>query len=126
MYIQLCSIIAISIVIYCKTQVLFMILHFQSFQTLDLYLVTLLLYIQYSMSSYSGWFSANNFCIPIFPIPSLQLFYLFIIFLLVIQIGRSKWNGNVGNSGLVVRVDAPLTNVGRPSFSVQINSGVEL
>ncbi|KAL5564956.1 hypothetical protein UlMin_028120 [Ulmus minor] len=42
-----------------------------------------------------------------------------------ISIGRSKWNGNVGNSGLVVRVDAPLTNVGRPSFSVQINSGVE-
>ncbi|KAL5564964.1 hypothetical protein UlMin_028128 [Ulmus minor] len=42
-----------------------------------------------------------------------------------ISIGRSKWNGNVGNSGLVVRLDAPLTNVGRPSFSVQINSGVE-
>ncbi|KAF4386878.1 hypothetical protein CsatB_012014 [Cannabis sativa] len=43
-----------------------------------------------------------------------------------VSIGRSKWNGNVGNSGLVVRVDAPLTNVGRPSFSVQINSGIEL
>ncbi|KAJ7948792.1 Epstein-barr nuclear antigen [Quillaja saponaria] len=42
-----------------------------------------------------------------------------------VSIGRSKWNGNVGNSGLVLRVDAPLSNVGRPSFSVQINSGIE-
>ncbi|XP_028772714.1 uncharacterized protein LOC114729843, partial [Neltuma alba] len=42
-----------------------------------------------------------------------------------ISIGRSKWNGNVGSSGLVLRVDAPLSNVGRPSFSVQINSGIE-
>ncbi|CAL0303726.1 unnamed protein product [Lupinus luteus] len=42
-----------------------------------------------------------------------------------ISIGRSKWNGNVGNSGLVLRVDAPLNNVGCPSFSVQINSGIE-
>jgi len=43
----------------------------------------------------------------------------------VVQIGRSKWNGNVGNSGLVLRVDVPLSTVGRPSFSVQINSGIE-
>ena len=43
----------------------------------------------------------------------------------IIQIGRSKWNGNVGNSGLVLRVDAPLSTVGRPSFSIQINSGIE-
>ncbi|KAK7257142.1 hypothetical protein RIF29_30900 [Crotalaria pallida] len=42
-----------------------------------------------------------------------------------ISIGRSKWNGNVGNSGLVLRVDTPLSNVGCPSFSVQINSGLE-
>lgn len=48
-----------------------------------------------------------------------------LIFLLCVQIGRSKWNGNVGNSGLVLRVDAPLCSVGRPSFSVQINSGIE-
>ncbi|ESW21539.1 hypothetical protein PHAVU_005G079200 [Phaseolus vulgaris] len=42
-----------------------------------------------------------------------------------VSIGRSKWNGNVGNSGLVLRVDAPLSTVGRPSFSIQINSGIE-
>ncbi|KAK7324510.1 hypothetical protein VNO77_28115 [Canavalia gladiata] len=42
-----------------------------------------------------------------------------------VSIGRSKWNGNVGNSGLVLRVDAPLSSVGRPSFSIQINSGIE-
>ncbi|KAG6756363.1 hypothetical protein POTOM_039791 [Populus tomentosa] len=42
-----------------------------------------------------------------------------------LSIGRSKWNGNVGSSGLVVRLDTPLSNVGQPSFSVQINSGVE-
>ncbi|KAI4333517.1 hypothetical protein L6164_018311 [Bauhinia variegata] len=42
-----------------------------------------------------------------------------------VSIGRSKWNGNVGRSGLVVRVDSPLSSVGRPSFSVQINSGIE-
>ncbi|XP_061351354.1 uncharacterized protein LOC133296399 [Gastrolobium bilobum] len=42
-----------------------------------------------------------------------------------VSIGRSKWNGNVGNSGLVLRVDTPLSNVGRPSFSIQINSGIE-
>ncbi|KAG2677656.1 hypothetical protein I3760_12G108000 [Carya illinoinensis] len=42
-----------------------------------------------------------------------------------ISLGRSKWNGNVGSSGIVVRVDTPLSGVGRPSFSVQINCGVE-
>ncbi|XP_023536476.1 uncharacterized protein LOC111797641 [Cucurbita pepo subsp. pepo] len=42
-----------------------------------------------------------------------------------ISIGRSKWNGNVGNSGIVVRVDAPLSNIRRTSFSVQINTGIE-
>lgn len=42
-----------------------------------------------------------------------------------VSIGRSKWNGNVGKSGLVLRVDTPLCSVGRPSFSIQINSGIE-
>ncbi|KAL9433073.1 hypothetical protein AB3S75_027981 [Citrus x aurantiifolia] len=42
-----------------------------------------------------------------------------------ISFGRSKWNGNVGSSGVVMRVDAPLSSFGRPSFSVQINSGIE-
>ncbi|KAK4744512.1 hypothetical protein SAY87_010824 [Trapa incisa] len=42
-----------------------------------------------------------------------------------VAIGRSKWNGNVGSSGVVLRMDTPLCSVGRPSFSVQINSGIE-
>ncbi|KAI3879801.1 hypothetical protein MKX03_000420 [Papaver bracteatum] len=42
-----------------------------------------------------------------------------------VAIGRSKWNGNVGKSGIVVRVETPLGNIGRPSFSVQLNSGIE-
>ncbi|OMO74734.1 hypothetical protein CCACVL1_16493 [Corchorus capsularis] len=42
-----------------------------------------------------------------------------------VSFGRSKWNGNVGNSGIVVRVDTPLSSVGRPSFSVQINNVIE-
>ncbi|XXG67547.1 hypothetical protein AAC387_Pa06g0870 [Persea americana] len=42
-----------------------------------------------------------------------------------ISLGRSKWNGNVGSSGIVIRVETPLSSVGRPSFSVQLNSGVE-
>ncbi|KAF8411093.1 hypothetical protein HHK36_003632 [Tetracentron sinense] len=43
-----------------------------------------------------------------------------------ISLGRSKWNGNVGSSGIVVRVETPLSNFGRPSFSIQLNSGIEL
>lgn len=42
-----------------------------------------------------------------------------------IAVGRSKWNGNVGSTGVVVRVETPLGRVGRPSFSVQLNSGFE-
>lgn len=42
-----------------------------------------------------------------------------------VSVGRSKWNGNVGSTGIVVRVETPLCNVGRPSFSVQLNSGIE-
>ncbi|XP_010242170.1 PREDICTED: uncharacterized protein LOC104586582 isoform X2 [Nelumbo nucifera] len=42
-----------------------------------------------------------------------------------ISLGRSKWNGNIGSSGVVFRVETPLSNVGRPSFSIQLNSGIE-
>lgn len=42
-----------------------------------------------------------------------------------LSLGRSKWNGNVGKTGMVLRVETPLANVGRPSFSVQLNSGIE-
>ncbi|XP_057958274.1 uncharacterized protein LOC131151093 [Malania oleifera] len=42
-----------------------------------------------------------------------------------ISIGRSKWNGNAGRSGIVVRVETPLSNVGRPALSIQLNSGIE-
>ncbi|KAK9268716.1 hypothetical protein L1049_000477 [Liquidambar formosana] len=41
------------------------------------------------------------------------------------QLGRSKWNGNIGNSGIVVRVESPISSFARPSFSIQLNSGVE-
>ncbi|GAB2284352.1 hypothetical protein Dimus_018808 [Dionaea muscipula] len=42
-----------------------------------------------------------------------------------VSLGRSKWNGNVGSSGTVVKVETPLGHVGRPAFSVQLNSGIE-
>ncbi|PKA64465.1 hypothetical protein AXF42_Ash007210 [Apostasia shenzhenica] len=42
-----------------------------------------------------------------------------------LAIGRSKWNGNRGSSGVVVRVEAPLNGVGRPAFSIQLNNGLE-
>ncbi|KAI3497180.1 hypothetical protein L1887_39606 [Cichorium endivia] len=44
-----------------------------------------------------------------------------------LSVGRSKWNGNVGRSGIVLKVETPLGNVGQrqPSFSVQLNSGIE-
>lgn len=42
-----------------------------------------------------------------------------------VSLGRSKWNGNVGSSGIVVRAETPLSSVGRPSFSIQLNSGLE-
>lgn len=44
---------------------------------------------------------------------------------LKMQLGRSKWNGNVGRSGIVLKIETPLGNVGQPSFSVQLNSGIE-
>ncbi|CAA6665657.1 unnamed protein product [Spirodela intermedia] len=42
-----------------------------------------------------------------------------------VALGRSKFNGHVGSSGVVLRVEKPLSNFGRPSFSIQLNSGVE-
>lgn len=42
-----------------------------------------------------------------------------------VALGRSKWNGNVGSTGIVLRVETPLCNVGIPAFSVQVNSGIE-
>ncbi|XP_042478731.1 uncharacterized protein LOC122059758 [Macadamia integrifolia] len=42
-----------------------------------------------------------------------------------ISIGKSKWNGNVGRSGIVLRVETPLGTISTPSFSVQLNSGIE-
>ncbi|CAN1335350.1 hypothetical protein LINPERPRIM_LOCUS36714 [Linum perenne] len=45
---------------------------------------------------------------------------------MTLQIGRSKWNGNIGSSGIVLQVESPLSSgVSRPSLSVQINSAVE-
>nr|XP_043627380.1 uncharacterized protein LOC122598995 [Erigeron canadensis] len=42
-----------------------------------------------------------------------------------LSLGRSKWNGNVGRSGIVLKAETPLGSVGQPSFSVQLNSGIE-
>ncbi|KAL3821270.1 hypothetical protein ACJIZ3_007175 [Penstemon smallii] len=42
-----------------------------------------------------------------------------------LSVGRSKWNGNVGSTGVVMKVETPLGSFGRPSFSVQLNSGIE-
>ena len=41
------------------------------------------------------------------------------------QLGRSKWNGQVGSSGLVITLETPLDNMARPSLSVQLNGGFE-
>ncbi|KAJ6811698.1 uncharacterized protein M6B38_290595 [Iris pallida] len=43
----------------------------------------------------------------------------------LVSLGRSKWNGHVGKSGAVFRVEAPLGNIGRPFFSIQLNGGFE-
>ncbi|KAI0522560.1 hypothetical protein KFK09_004940 [Dendrobium nobile] len=42
-----------------------------------------------------------------------------------LAIGRSKWNDNVGNSGIIIRLETPLNGVARSSLSIQLNSGVE-
>ncbi|EMS48888.1 hypothetical protein TRIUR3_25598 [Triticum urartu] len=41
------------------------------------------------------------------------------------KIGRSKLNGEVGSSGVVVTMEKPLDNMGPPSLSVQLNGGLE-
>ncbi|WVZ68971.1 hypothetical protein U9M48_017842 [Paspalum notatum var. saurae] len=43
-----------------------------------------------------------------------------------LSIGRSKWNGQMGSSGVVITLETPLNNIGRPSLSVQLNGGFEL
>ncbi|KAK8457362.1 hypothetical protein SEVIR_3G173200v4 [Setaria viridis] len=40
-------------------------------------------------------------------------------------LGRSKWNGQVGSSGLVITLETPLDNMAMPSLSVQLNGGFE-
>ncbi|CAF2055844.1 BnaC06g06340D [Brassica napus] len=42
-----------------------------------------------------------------------------------VSFGRSKWNGNIGRTGIVVRVDTPLASVAQPSFSIQLNNAFE-
>ncbi|KAG8086173.1 hypothetical protein GUJ93_ZPchr0010g9675 [Zizania palustris] len=42
-----------------------------------------------------------------------------------VSLGRSKWNGQVGSSGLVITLETPLHNMARPSLSVQLNGGFE-
>ncbi|GJM89543.1 hypothetical protein PR202_ga05745 [Eleusine coracana subsp. coracana] len=42
-----------------------------------------------------------------------------------LSLGRSKWNGQVGNSGLVITLETPLNNMARPSLSVQLNGGFD-
>ncbi|CAN8270178.1 unnamed protein product [Cochlearia groenlandica] len=42
-----------------------------------------------------------------------------------ISFGRSKWNGNNGRVGVVVRADTPLASIGQPSYSVQLNNSFE-
>ncbi|XP_042429594.1 uncharacterized protein LOC122016380 [Zingiber officinale] len=42
-----------------------------------------------------------------------------------VAFGRSKWNGSVGKTGVVIRAEIPLSSVDRPVFSVQLNNGME-
>ncbi|GFY99180.1 hypothetical protein Acr_13g0005810 [Actinidia rufa] len=42
-----------------------------------------------------------------------------------LSLARSKQNGKIGSSGIAVRVETPLGTIGRPSFSVKLNSGIE-
>lgn len=55
----------------------------------------------------------------IFPVFDIGILYY------LLQLGRSKWNGNVGTTGIVLRTEVPLGSVGQPSFSIQLNSGIE-
>ncbi|KAG0566600.1 hypothetical protein KC19_7G076300 [Ceratodon purpureus] len=44
-----------------------------------------------------------------------------------VSVGRSKRNGeHVGSCGLTVQVESPVSNIRRTSFTVQLNSGVEI
>lgn len=61
----------------------------------------------------------------LFLVLKLSVLTSFTFLLQQIQLGRSKWNGNVGSSGIVLRVETPLCNVGNPAFSIQVNSGIE-
>lgn len=42
-----------------------------------------------------------------------------------LSLGRSKINGDARSSGVVITMEAPLDNMGRPSLSVQLNGGFE-
>ncbi|KAL6618889.1 hypothetical protein ACP70R_034028 [Stipagrostis hirtigluma subsp. patula] len=42
-----------------------------------------------------------------------------------LSLGRSKSNGQVGSSGLVITLETPTDNLARPSLSVQLNGGFE-
>ncbi|PSS14323.1 Potassium voltage-gated channel protein like [Actinidia chinensis var. chinensis] len=42
-----------------------------------------------------------------------------------LSLARSKQIGKIGSSGIAVRVETPLGTIGRPSFSVKLNSGIE-
>ncbi|VVB00335.1 unnamed protein product [Arabis nemorensis] len=42
-----------------------------------------------------------------------------------LSFGRSKWNGNMGRTGIVVRADTPLASIAQPSFSIQLNNAFE-
>ncbi|CAM8939843.1 unnamed protein product [Rhodiola kirilowii] len=35
----------------------------------------------------------------------------------LVSVGRSNWSGNIGKSGVVFRVDTPVSGVGRASYS---------
>jgi hypothetical protein len=48
----------------------------------------------------------------------------FLIFL-CLQFGRSKWNGHVGKSGVVISLETPLNSITNPALSVQLNGGFE-
>ncbi|KAG0491791.1 hypothetical protein HPP92_005189 [Vanilla planifolia] len=42
-----------------------------------------------------------------------------------LAIGRSKWNGYLGRSGVVIQLETPPNSIGRPNLSIQLNSGFD-
>ncbi|XP_078151374.1 uncharacterized protein LOC144546708 [Carex rostrata] len=42
-----------------------------------------------------------------------------------LAIGRSKWNGHAGKSGVVISLETPLNNITNPALSVQLNGNFE-